>query len=116
VRLILAVFATGVVLGVVPTVGEAQYRAQSFESWEPPRADTAELLHLSDQRPPNYGLVGALIGGAVGIGLGVLANSALMNAGDGGGVGPLIVVVGGLAGALIGYGFGREKERHPAGP
>ena len=99
----------------MPTAGFAQYQATWFEPWESPLATApANNLRLADSRPPNYGLVGGLIGAAVGIGLGVFVNSALKGAGDGGGGGPVIVVVGGLAGALIGYGFGRERERHPS--
>jgi hypothetical protein len=91
-----------------------------FDSIDEPPAALVDL-RLSDPRPPNYGLAGGLIGAAVGAVLGGLAGHAVCGKyssteGDSC-VGT--TVAGGLVGAaiagLVGYGFGREKERHPSG-
>jgi len=114
-RFILALLASGVLMIAAPRVSEAQYQAQLFQRWEPPVAAVpADILHLAGSRPPNYGLAGGLIGGAIGVVLGALAGNAMKNSDVGGGDAAIVVVggLGGLIGGLIGYGFGREIERH----
>lgn len=112
----------GAALSAVPVVSEAQYRAQSFESWRPSRDEAADL-RLSDARPPNYGLAGGLVGGAVGAILGGFGGHALcMNYSSSsqsdactGGIVAGALIGGAILG-LVGYGFARNIERHPKPP